>query len=544
MVAILDRSGPNNEQVFRLRFGGGVNSRASPADIDAMECSEGENFLLDFRNNGLRNRPPFDLVATAPNSGRINGFASLLTPDGLVSLLVQADNDVYDWDGATGFTDVGDVNPGARLRGRLEANFNPTNQVIITDLALIDPVFTWDGLNFEEMPHNLNGQLKAKYCTVMKERAWFGNVHDNGTDTPHMLLASKFNDPGVLSDSAEAPASAAGDSDPVFILAPDLHPINGLVGAFGVLVVSTDEGSMFKVLNRVSSQLSIDEFYPRSGAQGDESVVFIGNDVAFGRRGAIETLSDTDQFGDVQVDDLSSPIFDQLTTVNNWVNVYNSRTFTGYFFPRGKSETHVLHKPLVATDLSPWSKMTTQHALAMRPTAVMNALDPLDGLEYVFMGDESGNIYRMEGTGVSGDGGSANIKTTRLSPLLEMPLNEQAYDITGWVRYKKQDVAATLTLTFEHNGMSVFDGTITIPIPARDLGSVYKGSAGAGAAVYYKGSAGVADSAYYGGRFQKRLNRFPWAAPGQSEEFQVRVEVEGTGDLDLDEVGIRMAAAA
>ena len=459
-------------------------------------------------------------------------------------MVVQADDDVYDWDGATGFTDVGNVSAGARLRGRLESNFNPTGQVLITDLALVDPVYTWDGVNFDRLDHNLDGQMRAKYVTVMKERAWYANVVDNGTRTPHLILGSKFNDPTILSNDVQAPASAAGDSDPIFMLAPDLRPINGLVGAFGVLVVSSDEGSMFKIVDRISSQLSIDELYPRSGAEGDESVVFIGNDVAFGRRGAIETLTGIEQFGDVQVDDLSLKIFDEVQSVVSWTNVYNSRTFTGYFFPGGGSEAWVLHKPTLATDLSPWVKWTTQHPLAFQPTAVMNALDPQDGLEYVFMGDSSGNIYRMEGTGVSGDAGSANIKTTRLSPLLEMPFDEQAYDISGWMRYTKKDVAATVTLTFEYNGMSVFDESITITIPARTIGSVYKGSAGAGDAVYYKGSAGAADSAYYGGQFQKRLNRQRFKPPGQAEEFQVRVEVDGTSDIEIEELGFRMAAAA
>jgi hypothetical protein len=38
----------------------------------------------------------------------------------------------------------------------------------------------------------------------------------------------------------------------------------------------------------------------------------------------------------------------------------------------------------------------------------MSMLDPSDGLEYVFMGDDSGNVYRLEGTGTTGDGGSSS----------------------------------------------------------------------------------------------------------------------------------------
>ena len=205
-----------------------------------------------------------------------------------------------------------------------------------------------------------------------------------------------------------------------------------------------------------------------------------------------------------------------------------------YFFPGGGSHVFALHKPLMAIEgLSPWAKWTTQHAMGFQPTAVMNAFDPSDGIEYVWMGDASGNVYRMEGTGESGDGGTANIAVERLSPLVEMPLDEKAYDIEGWIRYKKKNVASTVTLTFEYNGHEVFDESITITVPARTLGPVYGGGS-------YFGGSGV----YYGGEFQKRLNRQKFAPPGAAEEWQVRLKTEGTGDIEVEEIGLRMAAAS
>ena len=60
-----------------IPFGGGVHSRASEADINDQECSQGVNFSLDPENREFRNRKPFDLIGTVPNGAEIRGLVSL-----------------------------------------------------------------------------------------------------------------------------------------------------------------------------------------------------------------------------------------------------------------------------------------------------------------------------------------------------------------------------------------------------------------------------------------------------------------------------------
>ena len=53
-----------------LTFGGGINSRQRPADLNVAECVTGENFDLDSQLASYRNRRAFDLIATATNGER------------------------------------------------------------------------------------------------------------------------------------------------------------------------------------------------------------------------------------------------------------------------------------------------------------------------------------------------------------------------------------------------------------------------------------------------------------------------------------------
>src|SRR5690242_15269983 len=128
---------PKKDFSVTLRFGYGLNTRASEDEIDPREASAGQNFILDLENREFRNRPPFDLVSTAPNGGSIDGFAQLLKADGTTSMLIQAGTTVYKFDGST-WTSVGSVASGTRMRGPLSANWTLADKVIITDLALKD----------------------------------------------------------------------------------------------------------------------------------------------------------------------------------------------------------------------------------------------------------------------------------------------------------------------------------------------------------------------------------------------------------------------
>ena len=104
------------DQTVVLKFGGGIRSRAPADEINDRECSAGQNFDQDLQNTQYRPRRPFDLLARAPNQAEIRGMASLLKPDGTASMLVQAGDTVYEWDG-TSITSKGTVAATARLRG-------------------------------------------------------------------------------------------------------------------------------------------------------------------------------------------------------------------------------------------------------------------------------------------------------------------------------------------------------------------------------------------------------------------------------------------
>jgi hypothetical protein len=523
----------NKEFDTIIQFGGGIHSRASEEDIDPRECSIGKNFDLDPQNREFRNRKPFDLIGTVPNGAEIRGFVNLLKTDGTISLLVQAGSAVYEWDGVTTFTNIGSVSATAKLRGRLEHNWQLDDKVIITDLNLIDPVKEWDGttlqnISFTDETGSAFGTFRARYCTVRNERAIFSNIHDNGTDFPHLLVGSQTSDYTTIS-VAQRPSSAISTSDPFFLIQPDFRYINGMIEAFGIIATSSKRGTMFKLTGSDATHFAFRELYPRSGASGDESLAYVGNDIAFGRAGVIESLISTDKFGDVDTNDISNGIFDLIETFDDWTIVYNSRNQRIYCLAAGRKQIWVYHKSVAGLDISPWSKWTTAHSSDFDVTAIMNMLDPSDGLEYVFFGDVNGNFYRMEGTGVNGDAGLNNITSERLSPLIKAPLNAQTYNGEGWIAYRAGN-AQTVTLTFEYRGENIFNESITITIPAVANRKVYGGGH------YYSNSEGY-------GSFSGRLTRQPYAVAGGGNEFQVRVTVEGTEDFRIKEIGLRFGAA-
>lgn len=518
---------PPTEDAIILKFGGGIHSRASEDEINERECFDGQNFDLDLQNLEFRNRKPFDLLSTAPNAAEIRGFAGLLSADGSISMLVQSGDTVYEWNGVS-FTSVGAVNASARLRGRLEQNFTLSDKVIITDMNLTQPVMEWDGSTLSTMSHNLTGDFLAKYCFVDKERAFYGNVVSNTIATPHMLVGSGIEDHTDLSVSNK-PSSALAESDPFFMLTPDLRPINGLVSAFQTIVMSSNFGSLFIISGASAKDFAIDELYPRSATSGDESMAYIGNDVAYGRQGRLETVSSTDRFADVETDDLTVDISDKIEGFKNWNTIYNSRLQRVYFIPENQQQVWVLHKPLVDTEISPWSKWSTLHPSSFNVTAAMNLLDPVDGLEYVFFGDSIGNLYRLEGSG-TGDAGTS-IRSERLSKLFSAPLDADIYQIEGWIKYRK-GIAATVTLNFEFAGEHIFNQPIIIDIPAA-TGKPFYGTA------FYYGTKN-----FYRSAFTARLARRKFTAAGQSNEFQIRVSIEGAEEVRINEIGLRFLEAS
>lgn len=513
-----------------IKFGGGLSTRASEDEIKPQECADGKNFALDPFNRMFRNRKPYDLIGIVPNASEIRGLVNLVKTDGTSSILVQAADTVYEWDGATTFTSKGTVSATAKLRGRQEHNWQLTNKVLITDLNLVQPVMEWDGTTLQDVSFLSNpstawtGDFKARYCTVIGERAIFSNVNDNGTALPHMIVGTARSDYATLSVS-DRPSSSISDADPWFLLQPDFRYINGMVNVWGQVVTSSREGSLFKLTGTTAQDYAMTEFFPRSGADGAESMVNVGNDMLYGRKGRIESLVATDKFGDVDINDITSMIYDQIETHDDWTLVYNQRNQRVYCYSSGTNELWVLHKSMIPTELSPWSRWTTAHDFDMTPTAMLNMIDPADGVEYVYFGDATGRFYRMEGTG-SGDAGANDISVERLSPLIDLPPGHETFMIDGWVSYRTND-AFTLTLDFEFAGTVITTSSFTLDVPAVSNRTVYGGSS------YYNNGEGY-------GSFAQRITRQLYGIPGQSDALQIRAKVSSSVNFEVKEIGIRI----
>ena len=529
-----------------IKFGGGLNTRASEDEINPAECADGNNFILNLGNSEFRPRPPFDLIGTVPNAGEVRGFVSLLTADGTVKFAVQADDKVYEMDGDYNFTEIATVSASANLRGRIEANSQVDGKVIITDLSLAEEVYEWDGstfqaVNFIDELGSGFGTFRAKYVIVQNDRAIYGNVHDNGTNYPHLIVGSKQGGlaaaPGSSNYSVistgQRPSGSLSDEDPFFLTTPDLRPVNGLVHMHGVFAMSTEQGSMFKLGGATAQDYVIQDLFPRSSAYGNESVVYAGSDIYYGRQGKIESIIDTDKFGDTEVNDLTLRVAETVEDYSSWTLVYNSRFKRVYCFPSGQSEVWVLFKPIwdAEQQISPWSRWVTQHPIAFQPTAVMNALDPLDKLEYTFMGCSTGCVYRIEGSGTSGDAGLHNIQSSRLSGLISIPESGHAFNVHGYIKHRFNK-AVTVILRFEWAGNNVYNEEITVDIQGPT------GSTHWGGSVYWGGSF------YWSSPFVGRLTRRIFGVAGQSNEVQVRVTVDDVDTFAINEIGLRFEVAS
>ncbi len=520
---------PDNRIV--MTFGGGLNSHRRVADVDLNECVLGsENFDLDPQFRALVRRRPFDLVSPVPNGESVNGFAQLIRPEGTVSTLVQAGGNVYEWDGATTFSLVGTVNPGAKIRGPREHNFTLSSFVIITDLARLETVKKWDGTSFAEFTHDLGGDLIAKYCRVEDERAWLANVITT-TDTPHVILASQIGDAEVLS-AANRPTASLGFDAPFFLPSLDLRPINGIEEAFGNVIFSTTRGRLYKLIGSDATDFQLGKFYFGSAVIGDEAIKNVGNDVVLGLQGRIESLSGTEQFGDVQTDDLSRPIQPQVENVTAWTIEYDRRLQKVYCFPNNQSAVYVLYKGVltdpISQGLSPWSKWTTTHSLGFQPATVMALIDPLSGKDTVYMGGSDGNIYRLDGMSAQ-DGGTDDLTTIRRSGLFTVP-EGNVFDIRGWIEYRKL-FPTMVTLRILGGGTAVYTQEITRRLPQADNIAVYGGS-------HWYGD----NTSTYGVSFGSRLHRQKWRAAGQASHFQLEVEITSDEDFDIEEIGVEFEA--
>src|SRR3546814_19290102 len=108
----------------------------------------------------------------------------------------------------------------------------------------------------------------------------------------------------------------------------------------------------------------------------------------------------------------------------------------------------------------------------------------------------------MEGSGTSGDAGSATIKTEFLSKMFSVEADVMAFNVTGCIKYRAGS-AVTVTLNFEWAGEAVFNESITLSLPSVGYATAYGGSA------YYGGAFD------YGSQFGGRLTRLKFDFTGR-----------------------------
>lgn len=543
---------------LNLRFGHGIASAMDRDDIDVQECIDGENFDLALDKDSFRNRNPFDLAGTATNAEEIRGFVELIKTDGSVTNLVQAGGNVYSWNGLSTFTLVGTCNAASRLRGNRFSTSLLDDKVVITDLEKKTTLKTWDGTTYEDLAHDLGGDLFAAYCVFRKERAFYANIKSGSTDTPHVILGSARGATFGVSDfaslsTANRPGTGRSDGDPFFIPMPDLKPINGLDASLGAIVISTKGGSLWALLGETpkitesdrDSSFGIKEFYPGSGAEGAEAMSNIGNDIIYGRFGAVESARSTEKSSDIEADDVSRWIKDQIGAVGSWTIKYNPQSRTAYLWPENGNEVWIFHVALYDPTVrvtggtlarSPWSKWKTTFGNGdFRQSAAMLMRRVTDKKDVMYFGDSVGRILQMEGTGLQ-DGGSKDIVAKRTSGTIRLPKGN-IFRVKGNIKYRKL-AGATVTLNFLFGGREVFTDTRTITIPAPTNTTIYDGTGDN--AAYYGGTAGTSGASYYGIEFKDRIFLQPWGAAGSATHVEVEAQVTGA-EFDIKEINIEIS---
>lgn len=423
---------------MRLLFGAGLNETGTPS---VHEASVGQNFDLAMNRFSLVPRKPFDKAGTAPNGNDIRGLLQLIKRSGVETTLVQAGPTVYKWDGGTTWTSVGTVSTSSRLRDNY---WSLDDYIVCTDLEKATVVKKWDGTTFSTLTTGLGTNLYAKYSVTHLGRVWLFNVKTS-TDTPHLLVASAFENPTSYDTSKRAQdTSFTTGTEAFYMLTPDLRPINGVVLWLGDLIISTEGGRLYKLTGSNAKDFAFVDFYARSNVVSDEAIAAVGNDVVFVREGGIvESLAATNRYGDVATDDLSKWIPTTARTLTAPKVVYDQTNQRVLFFQDG--EVVVLFKDVVSAgatvseggevaQLSPWSLYKTTHESNFETSAAKHMRRPFTTEYTTYFGDSSGNVYDLDGSSRTGDGGTEKILCSRQTRVIETPLNRI---VRGKVRYKR-----------------------------------------------------------------------------------------------------------
>lgn len=427
-----------------LRFGGGLN-QLSDELISFDECTEGENFLLDADSRDFKRRPSFDLKGTATNAKSISGILQLIKRDDTETTLIQANETVYQWDGASSFTSRATVTTNSLLRG---SYWGLDDILVITDLNKSTVVKTWNGTAVATLSHNIAGvtNLYAKYALTFQNRVWLFNVKTDSNENQHVILAGAFESASNFNNANNPTSTSLTQNVAFYLTTPNLKAINGVARFFDTILISTVEGQLFYITGSDASDYRVDEFYSGSSAAGNELICNIGNDVMFVRPGGkVEKLRGTQDFGDTKADDVSKFIPDETSGITSGIMVYDRVNQRIPIFLSSKIlvvDKYVMEKG----ETSPWMKWTTGLTAAQAVNAAAFIRRPGATTYSVYFGGSSGQVYDLNGT-AAGDHGSTLINTYRKSKLIDN-LDTTNEFVSGTISYRRKG-AFTAQLTFE-----------------------------------------------------------------------------------------------
>lgn len=521
---------------MRLYFSGGVNENQYPLLAEAAQDSY--NFDLSKDSTKLVPRAPFDLKGTAPNSGDIRGLMQLVTRAGVETTLVQAGGTVYEWDGATTWTNVGSCTSSSKLR---DTYWSLNDYIIITDLQKETVVKKWDGSTFSTLTTGLGVDLYAKYGLVWNGRVWLFNVKTT-TDTPHLLVASEFENPTSYDTTLRAASttfSSSGGTEAFYMLTPDLRPINGACLFYKQLIVSTDGGKLFILTGTDSTNYKFEEFYPGSNCIGPESIISAGDDVYYMRQGGgIESLRSTQKFGDIETDDISRFIPETVRGLTACSTVYDEDRQKVLFFVGSKILVlfkHLIYEAAVVSDkgdrlrVSPWGIYKTQHSSGFSTNAQKYMLIPGDSVSSVFFGDSSGNVYNLNGEGTSGDAGTADIQVQRKTRVVDERdgFKSMRHITRGRVTYTRlNEVSLSINLDWSDEYSSSTASVTLDGATALTSGAYFGGTVYFGGTIYFS----------QGFSFARRISHKNFSNVGKGPGCTITISSEDSLSYQVDNI--------
>jgi hypothetical protein len=373
----------------------------------------------------------------------------------------------------------------------------------------------------------------AKYSAVYNNRLWLFNVTTDTDDNEHVILASAFEDAESF-DTVNRNGVATGNAA-FFTVTPDLKPINGVVSFNRQLIISTTDGALHRLSGIDASDYQFTTYYAGSASVGEESMVNLGNDVAYMLKGGgIDLLGATDTSGDVRADDLSRWIPTTTKDLTGSLSVYDQQNQKVLFILDTK--ILVLFKDILSTGGgSPWtvyqtaltdsdgnSIFTTKAAKYMRR--------PGQSTQTVYFGDFDGNIYDLNGSG-TGDNGT-DYEVTRKSPLRE---TTRQNIVRGHVQYRRLgefNISLIFDWSNEYN-QTQSDITLKGPPSTEGVPAYYNLDS------YYQGT-GTREEDYYneGFAFSSKVSKQNFSPAGRADGYFMTFTTETTVQFQIDHIEI------